>query len=74
MKIRIFENRINLTHVKKSLRKLKDETERMLAPGALPPRGVAGGLSSKKTMDLEAPQLPRDRATPIPVSNPIGLT
>ena len=49
-------------------------TIRIPGAGWLPKRGPSGSSSSMKTIDLEALPTPTSRATPIPVSNPIGLT
>ena len=46
----------------------------MLAPGWPPPKGVSGSELLLNTIDHKGPQMPPSRATPIPVSNPIGLT
>ena len=53
---------------------LFDETARMRGAGSPPKRGPSGSSFSMKTIGLEALPTPPSRATPIPVSNPIGLT
>ena len=39
----------------------------------LPPRGVSGGQSPNKTMDLLARQMPGTRATPTPLPDRLHL-
>ena len=46
----------------------------MREPGSPPPKGVPGSELLLKIIDHKGPQMPPPRATPIPVSNPIGLT
>ena len=48
--------------------------DRIPGAGPVPKRGPTGSSFSMKTIDLEALPTPTGRATPIPVSNPIGLT